>query len=309
MPKLFSRIFRHAKRRIKKGQRDQRTFQLHQAARRLLAEKDHEQVSVTQLAGAAGISVGAFYQRFPNKDAFLGRVVHEGLHSAQQQMERELNPERWRRSTAGEATQAIVEAMMRGLHGPGAGVVRAALKRGHLDRKKLEPLVRYRAALADSAVALLVPRLKGVRHPERAVRSAMQIAEATALDALLHDAGTLRSGSQRMADTLSAMMLGMLGLSHRRPVNPQGESDETPARAEDDGQEAMLDMPTEEVIAVPIPEPALGQRRTTRRKVAREPETEPIKVVRPTLSVPEAIQEPEQTRPEPTRRRRHRPRF
>jgi AcrR family transcriptional regulator len=146
MPKLFSRIFRHAKRRIKKGQRDQRTFQLHQAARRLLAEKDHEQVSVTQLAGAAGISVGAFYQRFPNKDAFLGRVVHEGLHSAQQQMERELNPERWRRSTAGEATQAIVEAMMRGLHGPGAGVVRAALKRGHLDRKKPEPLVRYRAA-------------------------------------------------------------------------------------------------------------------------------------------------------------------
>ena len=157
MPKLFSRIFRHVKRRIKKGQRDQRTFKLHQAARRLLAEKDHELISVAQLAGAAGISVGAFYQRFPNKDAFLGRVVHEGLHNAQQQMERELNPERWRRKTAGEATQAIVEAMMRGLHGPGAGVVRAALKRGHLDRKKLEPLLRYRTALANSAVALSPP--------------------------------------------------------------------------------------------------------------------------------------------------------
>ena len=91
----------------------------------------------------------------------------------------------------------------------------------------------------------------------------MQIAEATALDALLHDAGTLRLGSQRMADTLSAMMLGMLGLSNRRPLNPQDESDET----EDDGQEAMLDMPTEEVIASPIPEPALGPRRTARRKV------------------------------------------
>jgi AcrR family transcriptional regulator len=138
MPKLFSRIFRHAKRRIKQGRRDQRTFQLHQAARRLLAQKDHEQVSVAQLASAAGISVGAFYQRFPNKDAFLGRIVHEGLYDAQQRMERELDPERWRHSAAGKVTQAIVEAMMRDLHGPGAGVVRAALKRGHLDRKKLE---------------------------------------------------------------------------------------------------------------------------------------------------------------------------
>jgi AcrR family transcriptional regulator len=297
MPKLFSRIFRHAKRRIKEGRRDQRTFQLHQAARPLLAGKDHEQISVAQLAGAAGISVGAFYQRFPNKDAFLGRVVHEGLHGAQQQMERELNPERWRLSTAGEATQAIVEAMMRGLHGPGAGVVRAALKRGHLDRKRLEPLLRYRAALADSAVALLVPRLKGVRYPEHAVRSAVQIAEATALDALLHDSGTLRPGSQRMADTLTAMMLGMLGLSGRRPVNAQDEN-------QDDGQEAMLDMPTEEVIAVPIPEPALVPRRTTRRKVARDPEPEPIKVIPAKPPLPETIQEPEQTR-----RHRHRPRF
>src|ERR1700692_440656 len=34
------------------------------------------------------------------------------------------------------------------LDGHGAGVVRAALKRGHLDRGKLEPLLRYRAALA-----------------------------------------------------------------------------------------------------------------------------------------------------------------
>jgi len=303
MAKLFSRIFRHAKRRIKKGQRDQRTFKLHHAARRLLAEKDHEQISVAQLAGAAGISVGAFYQRFSNKDAFLGRVVHEGLHNAQQQMERELDPERWQRSTAGEVTQAIVEAMMRGLHGPGAGVVRAALKRGHLDRKKLEPLLRYRTALTDSAVALLAPRLKGVRHPERAVRSAMQIAEATALDALLHDAGTLRPGSQRMADTLSAMMLGMLGLADRRTVNPQDE----PARAEDDGQEAMLHMPTEDVIALPIPEPALGARRNPRRQAARDPEPEPIKVIPPIPPkppLPETIQEPE-----PTRRRRHRPRF
>jgi AcrR family transcriptional regulator len=306
MPKLLRRLFRHPKRRIKQGLRDQRTFKLHQAARRLLAEKDHEQVSVAQLAREAGISIGAFYQRFPNKDAFLGRIVHERLHGAQQQIERELDPERWRRSTTAAVALAIVEAMMRGLHGPGAGIVRAALKRGHLDRKKLEPLLRYRAALADSAVALLVPRLKGVRHPERAVRSVVQIAEATALDALLHDAGTLRPGSRGMAEALSTMMLGMLGLSDRRPVNAQ---DETPTPADDDGQEAMLEMPTEDVIAIPIPEPAIVPRRTPRRQAARDLEPEPIKIIRPKPPLPETIEELEQTQPEPIRRRRHRPRF
>lgn len=304
MAKLFSRLYRSAKRRIKKDLRDQRTFNLYRVATRLLADHDHEHISVAQLAREAGISVGAFYQRFPNKDAFLSMVVSERMRSAQQRMERDLDSARWKRSTPASLAQAVVVEMMRELHGPGAGVVRAALKRGHLDRKHLEPLIRYRTALADHAVALLTPRAKGVRRPERAVRGAMQMAQATALDALLHDAGTLRPGSQRMADTLTAMLLGMLDLGGGRPMTKPDETEGTAAEADNDDQDAMLAMPIEEVIAHPVPEPAPGAPRARRRRAVQEPKPEPIKIVRPKNLVPATAEEPQ-----PPVRRRHRPQF
>jgi len=231
-------------------------------------------------------------------------VVSDRLRGAREHMLRELEPERWRRSSAGAVTHAIVEEMMRNLHGSGAGVVRAALKRGHLDRDKLEPLIRYRAALADAAVALLAHRAKGVRNPARVVRSAMQMAEATALDVLLHEAGTLRPGSRRMADMLSAMMLGMLGLPAEARENSTQKGDETPERGDDDGDEAMLDMPIEEVIALPIPEPAPLPARSKRRKAVRAPEAASIKTVRPKHNVAEIAESPE-----PPVRRRRRPSF
>ena len=47
MPKLLSRLYRGAKRRIKQGLRDHRTSELYRAANRLLIHHDHEQVSVS----------------------------------------------------------------------------------------------------------------------------------------------------------------------------------------------------------------------------------------------------------------------
>ena len=72
MARLFNRLFRTVKRRIKKGLRDQRTYNLHRAAHRLLANHDHEQISIAQLSREAGISVGAFYQRFPTRTRSWG---------------------------------------------------------------------------------------------------------------------------------------------------------------------------------------------------------------------------------------------
>ena len=191
MPSIIRRIYRGAKRRIKQGLRDQRTFELYRAGCRLLANRDHEQVSVARIANEAGISVGSFYQRYPSKDAFLSMLISYRLHDARLHMERALAPERWRRSVAAVVTRAIVEEMMRGLNGPSAGVIRAALKRGYLARKNLNPLLSYRKSLADSSVALLAHRAKGAANPARRVRSAVQMAEATALDALLHELGNL----------------------------------------------------------------------------------------------------------------------
>jgi AcrR family transcriptional regulator len=193
MAKLFS-LFRRTRRRIKSGLLDHSTFKLYEAAGRLLREHDHEQMSVAQLTRVAGVSVGAFYRRYRDKDAFLRMVVAEYLYSTRNRMERALARERWAGQPSRVVTRTIVEQLMRDLQGPlGAGIVRTALKRGHLDRGTLAPLVGYRRALADCAVVLLAHRASDTRHAERSVRASTQIAVAAVLDALLHDGDILRS--------------------------------------------------------------------------------------------------------------------
>jgi hypothetical protein len=180
--------------------------------------------------------------------------------------------------------------MMRDLHGPGAGVVWTALKcGGHLDRQELQPLLGYREALADRAVALLAHRAQGVRHPERAVRATMQIAQAMALDALLYEAGPLKPGSWRMVDALSAMMFGGLGFANERPAKAAAANDEAFEPVDDD---AMLEMPIEDVLVLPLPEPAAAGR-GSRRRAARDPEPKPAQAIRVKPPVPQAAEKSE----------------
>lgn len=260
MAKLFSSLFRRTRRRIKPDLRDQSTYKLYTAACRLLRDHDHEQMSVAQVTKAAGISVGGFYRRFPNKDAFLRLVLAEHFYGSRNYMERVLSHARWDGQPTGILTAAIVEQMMRDLHGPGAGVVRAALKLGHVKREKLEPLESYRRALADAAVTLLAPRTKHPRQNERTVRDSVQMAEATVLDALLHEGGSLRPGSRRMAAVLSTMMLDALGLSPGQSRKAHDDLGET------DDDTGMLEMPITEVVAVEVPQTALPPRRYARRR-------------------------------------------
>ncbi len=162
------------------------------------------------------------------------------------------------------------------------------------------PLVGYRRALADCAVVLLAHLVSDTRHAERTVRASTQIAVAAVLDALLHDGDILRSGSQRMADALSTMMLDTLGLSAGWTGKPPADHDE-PDTADDN---AMLAMPITEVVATPIAAPAL--RRSARRRTTPGPEPKSTPVINPKHIMAETAEKPEPPAPRP---RRYRPRY
>jgi AcrR family transcriptional regulator len=62
----------------------------------LLAESRFEDVSVQQVAGRAGVSVGGFYARFGSKDDALLHLLYAGyVRDALQLAERVLDPARW----------------------------------------------------------------------------------------------------------------------------------------------------------------------------------------------------------------------
>ena len=52
---------------------------IRQAALRLLAGKPFEEITVAEIAEAAGVSVGGFYRRFRDKRAVLSLAQHEAL--------------------------------------------------------------------------------------------------------------------------------------------------------------------------------------------------------------------------------------
>jgi AcrR family transcriptional regulator len=171
MPNLIRRVFRSTKRQIKMVMRDWRTHRLYEAARRLLARDDFEQVTVARIAAEAGVSVGAFYERFTSKDSFLGRLIDRQLRGATDSVERELNLRTWGHRSPEDIVRAIVEHIVSTLHGAGAGIVRTALKRGASRPAYLEPLAEYRRMVDQRAVSLLAHRVQGVRNPTLAVRS------------------------------------------------------------------------------------------------------------------------------------------
>ncbi len=240
MPNLIRRMVRGPKSRIKQGLRDGRTWALYEAALRRLASKDYEQVSIAEIARGAGCSVGAFYGRFGDKNAFLSMVISSAFHSLRTAADRDLDPKQWRGIAREKVVEAIVRHVVTNMSSPKqAGVTRAALKLAMIKPDALEPLQEYRASVSDHAVALLAPRLS-FSDAQGPIRTAMQLIFGTVIDSTLQNAGPLRAGSRRMINTLTTLTVSYVKLPRKglSPENGDGDNDETAEQAGPAGSRA-----------------------------------------------------------------------
>jgi AcrR family transcriptional regulator len=212
MRNLIRKTFRGAKRRIKAGLRDGRTYALYDAAQRLLAHRDYESVSIIDIVKEAGCSVGAFYGRFHDKDSFLYTVISASFKNTIEKAKHDLDPYRWRRASTEKIVEQIVRHVVSQTSCRPAGVTRAALKLARTSPHVLEPMQEYREAVMSLAETLLAARAE-VAAPARSVREATQMAMATASDALLQDGGPLRAGYSRgMSRALGDLLIRYLGI-------------------------------------------------------------------------------------------------
>jgi AcrR family transcriptional regulator len=67
---------------VKQRRGEQTRDRLLVAGKRLIARRDFDSIAVAEIAQAAGCSVGAFYQRFRDKDAFFGALVAHYVSAA-----------------------------------------------------------------------------------------------------------------------------------------------------------------------------------------------------------------------------------
>ncbi len=213
MASVVDKLLRWGKRRIKKGLQDHRTWRLYEAGHSLFGKADYDNVSVAAIAKEAGVSVGAFYERFKTKDEFLKLVSEHRLAGARSAAFAALRFRQIGGASSERIVRAIVAHTVETLNGPIGGVVKAGIKRGQIDGQHLRDLCAYRTYVADLAVGLLKERLGHKRDAELSIRAGVQVVQAAAIDALHHDSGALRRGRGRMVDQLTAMMLGHLRLA------------------------------------------------------------------------------------------------
>jgi len=188
------------------------------AAEAVLAEGGLDAATVPAIAKRAGLSVGAVYRRFADKDALLRAVYVRMLTRARERNAAGLDPELY----ASIPLETVLRMMVRGIvqHHRENRTLLQAMHRyadSHAD-----PGFRRRAAeLNDEALAqlgaLAVARRGEIRHPdpEAAVRFALLMVGLVLRGVLLRTQplpGAFLRDDGGLEDELTRMVLGYLGV-------------------------------------------------------------------------------------------------
>ena len=161
--------------------------QLLAAGFRLVETRDFEAVSVADIAKAAGCSVGAFYFRFADKDAFFRAMIAHRLAEARGALTDLLGP------PGGDPLQVLVSAVVETFRRR-PGFLRAALRRSMGDPSVWEPLRAHGHFVADQFLERLA-RDAGCRpapDAELRIRFAFQIMNGTLINALVNAPGPVQ---------------------------------------------------------------------------------------------------------------------
>jgi len=148
--------------------RSRRTLErLLDSAEALLQERGFDNVSVAEIAQAAGSSVGAFYARFRDKNGLLHHLHERFCEEAMATADVVLQPGRWQGASAAEIVSALM-SFMDGIYRARSGTFRAFLLVGHTDAEFQARDRRLGEHFLARLTALLLERQAEISHPRPA---------------------------------------------------------------------------------------------------------------------------------------------
>jgi AcrR family transcriptional regulator len=168
------------------------------AGQRLIKKRDFDTMSVADIAGAAGCSVGAFYQRFRDKEAFFGALVAHYVNEA-------------RATTlalyAGHSDEDVIAALVTATTArfrKYTGLVRTAIRRRMNNPDVWEPIRLHGHFAADQFIAWLAKRNARTLTPDEtvSVRFAFQVLLGTLNNAVVNQSGPLELTDNEFAHQL-----------------------------------------------------------------------------------------------------------
>lgn len=189
------------------------------AGRELLKTHDWQAMSVASIAAANGMSVGSFYGRFKDKEAFFEVLQKEITAEWIEEATGKLALDRCEGLTATARVDRICK-LVAGLIREDAGFLRAALKHEATNPAGWTPIKQAGKEVAALAVAMLRPAMpRGTAAPSDArIQFAMQVLYSTCFNGILHDPGPIPVSSRRLERELARMMCLYLGLPDEPPT-------------------------------------------------------------------------------------------
>lgn len=193
------------------------------AAASLLSERRFEDAPVAEIARRARASVGAFYARFPDKEALLELLNERLFHAGREGWDAFLAVERWRGRGAAEIVAGVVRHLVRKRR-EHRGLLRslALYARSRPEPGFLEQAQALNRHVHRRLRELLLERRAEIGHPEpeRAIAFGLLMVDAAMRDAILFDEVVQLPGKPsdaQLARELSAAWLAYLGVSRRAP--------------------------------------------------------------------------------------------
>jgi len=186
----------------------------------LLVNKGFEGVTVAEIAARAGLSVGAVYSRFRDKDAVLQCLMDRFVAQAKSTADATLDIDRWQGACSEEIVSEFIVFLVE-IHRERIGILRELVARARntapvVERK--EELIRH---IGDRLAALLLERGEQISHPDPAfavsfgLRLVLGCLEQAILSGASSGSGAygLPASDDRLAAELTRTYLSYLAVS------------------------------------------------------------------------------------------------
>lgn len=201
--------------------RSEKTYHaLIQAGRDALEEKGLDAVTISELARSAGASVGAFYGRFENKEAFFFAIQEITIAEIGADLRAYFAQPDIEAADNAEFLKAIADCWVR-VFRTHRGLYIAAAKHSSALPGAWTPFKRLGWNSAALVVEKLSPRLKkrGISDPEREIRVALQFVNSLLVNATLNDPGPIRLDDKDMEENITRFLCSFFHIDGARASN------------------------------------------------------------------------------------------
>jgi len=186
------------------------------ATEQVLETKSFSEATLAEIVERAGVTVGAFYRRFPDKDALLHHLDERCFEELYGLADALLDPVRWQGAPLSAILQQIAEAAVE-LYRRRCGLLRSLFLRARTDRVIQDSARRVNAHIVERLQALAQPRRDEIAHPDPALAIALgytMFLAALREITLFPEAWThpYQGSDAELARELTRLYLGYLGV-------------------------------------------------------------------------------------------------